>query len=149
MERKPLPVDFIEFIQCLNLNNVKYLLVGGWALGIYGHPRATKDIDFLVAVDNDNLEKLQKAFLAFGTPPIDIESFKEKGRVIRIGSSPVQIDLINEADGIDFDDCYQRKSTIKADNTEIYVISRDDLIRNKKASGRTMDKADAEILERG
>ena len=59
MERRPLPDDFIEFIEFLNSNDVRYLLVGGWAVGIYGHPRATKDIDFLVATDSGNLEKLQ------------------------------------------------------------------------------------------
>ena len=146
MEKRPLPADFIEFIQCLNLNDVRYLLVGGWAVGIYGHPRATKDIDFLVAVDNDNIEKLQKAFLAFGMPPVDMERFKEKGNVLRIGSSPVQIDIINEADGIDMDDCYLRKETIEVEGTDVFVISRDDLIRNKRASGRSMDMADAEKL---
>ena len=147
MEKMLLPDDFIEFIQCLNSNDVRYLLVGGWAVGMYGHPRATKDIDFLVAIDDNNLENLQKAFLAFGMPPIDIERFKEKSNIIRIGSSPVQIDIINQADGIDIDDCYQRKETVNIEGTDIFVISREDLIRNKRASGRSMDIADAEKLD--
>ena len=142
-----MPEDFKEFIQCLNAHDVQYLLVGGWAVGVYGNPRATKDIDFLIAINNDNLEKLQKAFLAFGAPPVDTERFKEEGYVIRIGSSPVQIDVINKADGIDIDDCYLRKEIINIDGTDVFVISREDLIRNKKASGRAMDIADAEKLE--
>jgi hypothetical protein len=93
------------------------------------------------------LEKLQKALLAFGAPPVNLEHFKEKGYVIRIGSSPIQIDIINEADGINFDDCYQRKETINIDGTDIYLISKEDLIKNKKTSGRSMDIADAEKLE--
>ena len=105
MGKRQLPDDFKEFIQCLNSNNVRYLLVGGWAVGIYGNPRATKDIDFLISTNDDNLEKLQNAFLAFGAPPVDMERFKEKGYVIRIGSSPLQIDIINEADGINISDC--------------------------------------------
>ena len=141
-----MPDDFKEFIQCLNSNNVRYLLVGGWAVGIYGNPRATKDIDFLIAINDDNLERLQKAFLGFGAPPVDLERFKEKGYVIRIGSSPVQIDIINEADGIDIDDCFLRKETITVDGTKVFVISRDDLIINKRVSGRTIDIADAEML---
>ena len=141
-----MPDDFKEFIQCLNSNDVQYLLVGGWAVGIYGNPRATKDIDFLVSIDNNNLDKLQKALLAFGSPPVDIEHFKEKGNVIRIGSSPIQIDIINEADGIDINDCYTRKMTINVDDTDIFVISREDLIKNKRASGRSMDIADVEKL---
>ena len=142
-----LPDDFKEFLQCLNAHNVRYLLVGGWAVGIYGNPRATKDIDFLIAINDDNLEKLQNVFLDFGAPPIDIERFREDGFVIRIGSSPIQIDIINKADGIDINDCYQRKKTIKIDGIDIFVISLEDLIKNKKASGRTMDIADVEKLE--
>jgi len=72
MGKKRLPEEFKEFIKCLNSNNVKYLLIGGWAVGIYGHPRATKDIDIFVSVDKDNLKKLQKTFLDFGVPPIDM-----------------------------------------------------------------------------
>ena len=148
MEKKQLPYDFKDFIQCLNSNEVQYLLVGGWAVGLYGNPRATKDIDFLVAVNNENLEKLQKALLAFNSPPINIEDFKEKGYVIRIGSSPIQIDIINEADGIDINDCYTRKETIFVEGIKINVISREDLIKNKIASGRNMDISDAENLEK-
>ena len=105
MGKKQLPDEFKEFIKCLNSNKVKYLLVGGWAVGIYGHPRATKDIDFLVSVDKRNLKNLQKAFFDFNAPPIDIEAFHIKGNVIRIGSSPTQIDVINKADGININDC--------------------------------------------
>ena len=75
MAKRQLPEDFKEFIQCLNINDVKYLLLGGWAVGIYGHPRATKDIDFLVAKDNDNLKKLKKALEDFGSPPVDLSKF--------------------------------------------------------------------------
>ena len=148
MDRKPLPDDFRDFIQCLNSSNVRYLLVGGWAVGMYGNPRATKDIDFLVATDDNNLAKLQEALQAFGSPPVDMNKFKEKGRIIRMGSSPVQVDIINEADGIDINDCYNRKEIINFDGIDISVISRGDLIKNKKTSGRTMDIADAEMLEK-
>ena len=146
MGKKQLPEEFKEFIKCLNSNNVKYLLIGGWAVGIYGHPRATKDIDFFVSPDKKNLEKLQKAFLDFGTPPIDIVSFHKEGNVIRIGSSPTQIDIINKADGINIDDCFFRKSVINIDDIEVMIISKEDLIKNKITSGRYNDLADAEKL---
>ena len=146
MGKKRLPEEFKEFIKCLNSNNVKYLLIGGWAVGIYGHPRATKDIDIFVSVDKDNLKKLQKTFLDFGAPPIDIESFHKKSSVIRIGSSPTQIDVINKADGINIDDCFLRKIIINVDGIEIMLISKDDLIQNKLTSGRHNDLADAEKL---
>jgi len=148
MDQRQLPDDFKDFIRSLNSNNVRYLLVGGWAVSVYGNPRATKDIDFLVANDGDNLAKLQRALEAFGAPPVDMERFKEKGRVIRLGSSPIQIDIINTADGIDMDECYSRKGTIKVEDIDVSIISRDDLIKNKTASGRSMDIADAEKLHR-
>jgi len=146
MDQRQLPDDFKDFIRYLNSNNVRYLLVGGWAVGLYGNPRATNDIDFLVAIDSGNLAKLQEALAAFGAPPVDMGHFMEKGRVIRLGSPPMQIDIINAADGIDIDECYSRKSTIRIEDIDVYVISKDDLVKNKTASGRSMDIADAERL---
>ena len=147
MEKKQLPEEFKEFIKCLNSNNVKYLLVGGWAVGIYGHPRTTKDIDFLVSNDKDNLKKLQNAFLEFGSPPIDIQAFSEEGYVIRMGNSPTQIDIINKASGININDCFSRKKVVDIDGVEIMLISKNDLIINKKSSGRQTDLGDVEKLE--
>jgi hypothetical protein len=121
--------------------------VGGWAVGIYGNPRATKDIDFLVATDDENLEKLERTLLEFGAPPVDLKHFKEKGNVIRMGSSPVQIDIINEATGIEIRECYSRRQKIKVEDIEIALISKEDLVKNKRASGRARDLADAENLE--
>jgi predicted nucleotidyltransferase len=147
MEKKQLPEDFKEFVQCLNENNVKYLLVGGWAVGIYGHPRATKDIDFLFANDQENLSKIKKALEKFGAPPVDLEKFEENGYVIRIGSSPIQIDMINSADGIEINDCFKRKKILDVDGIKINIISIDDLIKNKRTSGRLNDLSDADKLE--
>ena len=147
MDQRQLPEDFKDFIQFLNKHNVRYLLVGGWAIGIYGHPRATKDIDFLIAIDNENINKLQKALLGFGAPTVANSVFQEKGNVFRLGRSPIQIDIINEASGIDFNDCYSRRKVIAVEDIEITLISKSDLIKNKKASGRLRDLADVEQLE--
>ena len=147
MDRKPLPDDFKEFIECLNKHRVRYLLVGGWAVGIYGNPRATKDIDFLIAVDNENIEQLQAALFEFGAPTVPNSVFQEPGNVYRIGSSPIQIDVINQATGIDFEECYPRRELLMTDEVEISLISKTDLIQNKRASGRHRDLADVEFLE--
>ena len=147
MEKRQLPEDFKEFIQFLNSNDVKYLLVGGWAVGLYGHPRATKDIDFLIFTDDDNLERLEKALNEFGGPPLDIEFLKEKGNIISFGIAPVKIDIINEADGIDINNCYSRREIIVVEEVEIPLISKEDLIANKKSTGRLSDMADVEKLE--
>jgi hypothetical protein len=147
MAQRQLPEDFKDFIRFLNEHNVRYLLLGGWAVGIYGNPRATKDIDFLIAVDNENIKKLQMALRKFGAPTVDDKVFQEKGNVFRMGRSPVQIDIINEASGISFEDCYTRRNMIAVEDIAISTISREDLLKNKKASGRHRDLADAESLE--
>ena len=147
MAPKQLPVDFKEFIQCLNNQCVKYLLVGGWAIGVYGNPRATKDIDFLIAVDSENISQLQKALHEFGAPTVGGEVFQEIGNVFRLGSSPIQIDIINHADGISMNDCYTRREIMRVDGIDISVISKSDLIVNKRSSGRLRDLADVEYLE--
>jgi hypothetical protein len=147
MAPKQLPDDFREFIRCLNKHEVRYLLVGGWAVGIYGNPRATKDIDFLIAVDDENIEQLQSALREFGAPTVENRVFQEPGNVYRIGSSPVQIDIINQASGIDFEDCFSRRRLLSSEDLEISTISKADLIRNKRASGRHRDLADVEFLE--
>jgi hypothetical protein len=123
-------------------------LVGGWAVGLHGYPRATKDIDFLVAADAKNLRNLAKALHEFGAPTIQMDHFKVPGNSFRMGRSPIQIDIIAEAEGINIKECYERKMTIFADGTEISVISKEDLIKNKRAAGRTQDLADAEKLEK-
>ncbi len=147
MGLKQLPEDFKEFIQFLNDHKVHYLLLGGWAVGLYGNPRATKDIDFLIATDDANIRKLQQALLAFGAPTVESKVFQEKGNVFRMGRTPIQIDIINEADGISFNKCYEHRNIIRIDNVDIATISRDDLIKNKKASGRLRDLADIEFIE--
>jgi hypothetical protein len=147
MEKQPLPEDFKEFIQCLNSSRVEYLLIGGWAVALHGHPRLTKDIDFLISIDNSNLEKLENALNSFGAPPYDTNHLSKKGNILIFGVSPIRIDIINEADGIDFEDCYSRRETIIVDDIEIPLISKADLIINKKSTGRLFDLGDAEKLE--
>jgi predicted nucleotidyltransferase len=147
MALKRLPEDFKEFLNFLNKNKVKYLLIGGWAVGFYGYPRATGDMDVLIATDEANLDKLLKAFYEFGAPTIPRDHFKEKGNVFRMGRPPIKIDVINEASGIDIEACYSRRNIVHIDGIDISLISREDLLINKKASGRAKDIADIENLE--
>ena len=147
MEQRQLPEDFKEFIKFLNSHDVKYLLVGGWAVGLYGFPRATKHIDFLIAIDPQNLDRILHALSDFGGPTAEAHHLNKPGCVFRMGTPPLQIDIINEAAGINFDECFERKNLIAVDDIMINVISKEDLIKNKKASGRTQDQADAERLE--
>jgi len=147
MGKKQLPQDFKDFINLLNSNKVKYLLLGGWSVGFYGNPRATKDIDFLVSTDNFNLKKLKKVFLEFNSPPVNIEILKDVKGFIGFGNPPHRIEVISNADGININDCYSRKNVIEIDGIKINIISKNDLIINKKATNRLIDAADAEALE--
>ena len=149
MGQRQLPEDFKDFIKFLNEHKVRYLLIGGWAVGIYGHPRATKDIHFLIAIDDGNIEKLQKTLFKFGAPTVENKIFQEKGNVFRMGRSPVQIDIVNQADGIHFETCYKRRRKVKIGDLFISLISKEDLIKNKKASGRYQDLADVEYFTDG
>jgi hypothetical protein len=148
MALKQLPEDFRDFLDSLNRNKVKYLLLGGWAVGVHGYPRATGDMDIFVAIDDANLDSLLKALYEFGAPTINKEHFKVEGNVFRMGRSPIKIEIINAASGIDFEDCFERRDTIHVDSLEISLISFEDLLKNKRASGRHRDIADVETLER-
>jgi predicted nucleotidyltransferase len=128
---------------------VEYLLIGGWAVSIYGNPRLTKDIDFLISSNDKNIDKLKKALEEFGAPPIDIEEFKkDKDSFIRMGVSPIQIDVLKEASGIIMEECYKRKNILNIHNIKINLISINDLIINKRAAGRDQDITDANKLEK-
>ncbi len=116
MAQRQLPEDFKDFIRFLNLNEVKYLLVGGWAVGLYGNPRATKDIDFLNSIHKENLDKITKALSDFGGPTIEAIHLSKPGSVFRMGSPPIQIDIINQASGISFEECYKRKTLMVFDD---------------------------------
>jgi hypothetical protein len=125
------------------------LLIGGWAVALHGHPRVTKDIDFFVSIDNTNLDKLENALNNFGAPPFGTNHLSEKGNILIFGVSPIRIDIINEASGIDFKDCYSRREIIIVDDIEISLISKNDLLLNKKSTGRLSDLGDAEKLGKG
>jgi predicted nucleotidyltransferase len=147
MAQKRLPDDFRDFLNSLNKNDVKYLLLGGWAVGIYGAPRATADMDVFIAIDDENIDKLQKALYEFGAPTVPNDHFKEVGKVFRMGRSPLRIEIINQASGIDFKGCYQNRKSISVDGIDISIIAIEDLLKNKKTAGREKDCADLRNLE--
>jgi len=147
MARRRLPDDFRDFLRSLNTNKVEYLLLGGWAVGIYGAPRATADLDVFIAIDESNVHRLQRALYEFGAPTVPNGHFTEVGRVFRMGRPPMRIEVINQASGIDFESCYRRRKTIVVDGLRVSLISRNDLLKNKAAAGREKDLADLRNLE--
>lgn len=140
--------DFNDMLQCLSEGKVEYLLVGGYAMAAHGYPRATKDIDLWVAATPENASRVYSALGRFGAPIEQIQErdFAELGVVFQIGVPPRRIDIITAIDGVDFAECYCRAITVQWD-VEVLVISKDDLIANKRASARPQDLVDANTLD--
>ncbi len=143
-----LPSDFKEFLQLLNSNHIKYLLVGGYAVGYYGYPRATADMVLWVAMQPENGRKLVEAIKAFGfdLPELSPELFLEKNKVIRMGVPPIRIELITSIDGVDFDECYGKRIEDMLDGVKVTLIDLEHLKKNKQSSGRYKDLDDLEHL---
>jgi predicted nucleotidyltransferase len=141
--------DYKEMLQCLLEENVRFLLVGAYAVAVHGFPRATKDIDFFVWATPENAANLMRALTKFGAPLHDISEadLASEGIVFQIGNSPRRIDIITNISGVKFEQAYANKATISIEGIEVPVISLEDLIANKRASARTQDLADVEKLE--
>lgn len=140
--------DFKDCLKLLNSYGVKYLVVGGYAVGYHGYPRATGDMDIWIAVNEVNAERTAEALQAFGMPEQETTKrlFMEKDKIIRMGVPPVSIEVITGASGIEFDECYPRREIVKIDNIPVNFISLDDLKLNKQAAGRHKDLEDIEHL---
>lgn len=142
-----LPKDFKELFKSLNANNVRYLMIGGYAVGVYGYPRTTNDIDIFIADDTDNIRNFINALQDFGFVGFDLNDvFVEKRSLVEIGVEPLKVQIMNFADGIEFDEAFQARNIIIVENISINTISKLHLIKNKLASGRYKDLADIEQL---
>jgi predicted nucleotidyltransferase len=133
--------DFKEFIQLLNDNQVKYLVIGGYAVAIHGHPRYTKDLDIWIEMSPVNAQKLMTALTAFGFGSLGLnaEDFQTPDQIIQLGYPPNRIDLITSPDGIDFPTCYKAKIEVKINEINVNFIDLDNLKKNKQASGRLQE----------
>jgi predicted nucleotidyltransferase len=141
--------DFREFLGFLNENQVRYLLIGGYAVGLHGYPRYTKDLDIWIEISQDNARKVVKAIEDFGFASLGLtpEDFLKPGVFVQIGYPPVRIDLLTQPSGVEFAECYENREELEVDGLKIPLISLEDLRKNKRASGRSQDLADLERLE--
>lgn len=141
--------DFREFVQLLNKNEALYMIVGGYAVGIHGHPRYTGYLDIWLLPHRENAEKIFLAIKEFGfdSLKITVEDLMKKETVIQLGYPPLRIDLLTSIDGVSFEECYPNRMQIEIDKIPVSFIGYDDLIKNKKASGRHQDLGDIENLQ--
>ena len=143
-----LPPDFKEFLKLLDSEKVEYLIVGGYAVGYYGYPRATGDIDIWVSSTRDNAQRLVRALGLFGfqQKSLSIELFLKEQSVVRIGVPPVRIDLLTSISGVSFTDCYANRVEGTLDGVKVSLINLENLRQNKLAAGRARDLSDLEYL---
>jgi len=143
--------DFKELLSAFNANQVKYPIVGGYAVSIHAQPRATKDLDILIQPDAANAQAVFAALIQFGAPlegltPAD---FLEPGPFFRLGGEPIGIDILMDIPGVDFDAAWERRVEAVVDagtGLKANFISREDLISAKLAAGRAQDLADVEAI---
>ena len=141
--------DYKDILRALSDEKVRFLLVGAYAMAAYGYLRATMDIDIWVMPSPRNAEAVQRALLRFGAPVHDLteDDLLRDGTVFQIGVAPRRIDIITSASGLQFEEAYRNSLAMNIEGIEVHIPSLDDLIRNKKTSGRIRDLADAEALE--
>jgi hypothetical protein len=143
-----LPQDFKEFFQSFNRHEVEYLLVGGYAVGYHGYPRATIDIDVWVASSPENARRVVAALedFGFGGEVLSEELFLEGDQVVRMGLPPMRIEILTSISGVDFQDAYDQRIEDVLDGVPVKLISLQHLKANKIAAARAKDLADLEEL---
>ena len=142
--------DFADFLRLLTERKVDYLIIGGYAVGHYGYVRNTGDFDIWVRLTDQNVELTADALEEFGYAPKEksLPYLKDPEKILRMGMPPFRLEVSTSIDGVEFEDCFPRKKTVEYNGMAIHFIGYDDLIANKKASGRLKDLADVEELEK-
>ncbi len=140
--------DFKEFVELLIIKKAEYLIVGGYAVGVHGHPRYTGDLDIWLNPTKENATKILNCVNEFGFESfqLSIEDFMKEGNVIQLGYPPLRIDLLTQIDGVTFMECYENKKLVEIDGLIINFIGYNDLIKNKSSSGRLRDIDDINNL---
>ena len=145
-----LPPDFREFIQLCNDHGVEYVIVGGYAVAVHGYVRYTGDMDFFIALNADNAERMVEVFNRFGLtqPEINAALFMDPGKILRIGSEPMRLEVLNKISGVSFEECYRNRKTVRVDGVPVNFVGYAELLKNKRSAGREKDLADAFELQK-
>ncbi|MBM3123888.1 MAG: hypothetical protein FJZ87_02305 [Chloroflexi bacterium] len=140
--------DFSDLLRIFNDHNVKYLVIGGYAVVQYAEPRFTKDLDILISTDAVNAEAVYNALQEFGAPLTDLTpvDFSEEGSFFQMGVPPIRVDILMRIPGIQFDVCWNRRVEVDFGGLKVIFISKQDLIASKRVAGRPQDLLDADLL---
>lgn len=141
--------DFEELLRLLEEHGIEYMIVGGYAVAYHGYPRFTKDIDLFFRLTRENALRLRQALVAFGfrEEALPLDAFMTAGSVLTFGTVPTRVDLMNEIDGVTYDEARPNVVRGKYGDVEVTFIGRDDLVKNKKSTPRAKDKGDVEELQ--
>jgi predicted nucleotidyltransferase len=144
-----LPPDFRELLEALVREKVEFAIVGGYAFAFHARPRATKDLDLLVAGDAENLARASRALDAFGAPENVVAAMATLGEseVVYMGRPPLRVDFLRAVDGVDAEQILRNAVRTAWEGVPVRVIALDDLIANKRAAARPQDVADVAVLE--
>jgi hypothetical protein len=140
--------DFNEFVELFVANDVRFLVVGGYALAAHGYPRATDDFDAWVWANSENAVKIVDCLAKFGFGSLNLstDDFTTLDRVVQLGYPPYRIDIITSISGVEFDSAWANRLVVDVDGLNVPFIGRDDLLKNKRATGRPKDLLDVERL---
>ena len=141
--------DFRDLFAALSAAEVAYMIVGGYALAYHGFPRFTKDLDVWIDATPENSAKAYRALDEFGAPISRLapDDLAKPGLILQIGVAPNRIDILTSIEGVAFAEAWPRREALTYGDQILAVIGRQDLIRNKRATGRPQDSLDADVLE--
>jgi predicted nucleotidyltransferase len=142
--------DFRDLLSAFVQEQVKYLLIGGYAVSFHSRPRFTKDIDLWVAGDAENLARVHAALALFGAPPSVLRDLEALGpdEILYMGKPPMRVDILRTIPGVEFDEAFDRRVETEWDGVPVRVIGLDDLLTAKRAAGREQDRLDVMALEK-
>ncbi|MBL8823910.1 MAG: hypothetical protein JNJ77_15090 [Planctomycetia bacterium] len=145
---QPLPADFAAFLKLLHANRVKYLLIGGYAVGHYGYVRTTADMDIWIETSSVNAHRVARALqeFGFGAQQVDPLLFLKPENIVRMGVPPLRLEIAMQIDGVTFEECYSRRQRVRFGRLLVNVIDLHDLLKNKKVSARDKDLLDIKEL---
>jgi len=140
--------DFTDLLKLFSDKNVRYLIIGGYAVIQYAEPRYTKDLDLWISTDTKNAAAVYAALREFGAPLAGLteDDFSEEGYFYQMGVPPMRVDILMGIPGIEFEQAWEKRVEVDFDGLLVSFISRGDLITAKRASGRPQDMIDADML---
>lgn len=141
--------DFEELFACLNRHGVRAVVIGAHALGFHARPRYTKDIDVFVEPSEANAGRLLAALeeFGFGGIGVELEDFSSPGKIVQLGVEPNRVDITTIVSGLSFEEAWNGRVAGAYGRTPVFYLGLEELKRNKRATGRTQDLADLEVLD--